>query len=741
MSYFSEIHKMSDEFRDNLQREMSKALTGSTPDDIDEPAGFFGSGMFFGQIPPKKKAEEYLESATGWVYACVNAIAEAVSKVELRLYKIKGDDDVEEVKNHALLDVLYRVNNYTTWYDHICLSQQYLELSGESPWFIDRGESGTQEPQNIMLLRPDKLQIVQETKSTTGSPIKGYKYKLSYGNEIDIKVEELLFLKYPDPTNTFRGKGTLQAAAMTVDIDNFSEDFNRRFFYNSARPDSILTTDQKLTPIQRQSLRQDIKRLYQGRENSHKTAILESGLDWKPMSVSQKDMDFLAQQKFSRDKILALFRVHKSILGITEEVNLANAEVGEVVFAKWTVQPKIMRIVAQLNEFYLPMFKGTEGMFLSFDDPVPQNVERNLARYDSALGKGWMTINEIRGEQNLDDIGEDGNKIYIPNSMTPIELAGKLAPAAFGMRRDIHGTIVRSAGGYTRAMRRLRAINEKKKSIDKIEGKIQSLAKEIVAHSIRKRKEDEKKKMYIAAEGIVKRSDKFLPRYQKEVADNFGRQKGIVLSRFPKKDITVDDYLLDEEEEVKVLFKITTPIGKEIIKTQGTAVAALVGEKPFDEATKRVQDFLRKNGIKFAKEVSRKTNEKIRETLAAGVSEGEGIPKLKKRITTLFDDMSSTRAELIARSEVIRASNFATEEAFKQSGVVEKKEWLVTADDRLCEFCAPMSGKIISIGGSFFGKGDTIDGEEGGSLDNDYGSIDYPPLHPQCRCTIIPIIS
>ena len=41
-----------------------------------------------GNIPPERKTSEYLKSAVGWVYACVNVIADEIASIKIKLYKI-----------------------------------------------------------------------------------------------------------------------------------------------------------------------------------------------------------------------------------------------------------------------------------------------------------------------------------------------------------------------------------------------------------------------------------------------------------------------------------------------------------------------------------------------------------------------------------------------------------------------------------------------------------------------------
>ncbi len=51
-----------------------------------------------------------------------------------------------------------------------------------------------------------------------------------------------------------------------------------------------------------------------------------------------------------------------------------------------------------------------------------------------------------------------------------------------------------------------------------------------------------------------------------------------------------------------------------------------------------------------------------------------------------------------------------------------------------------MEGEIIDINKNFFGKGDEIEGIDGGVMYADYSAIGGPPLHPNCHCGIRPIV-
>ena len=96
------------------------------------------------------------------------------------------------------------------------------------------------------------------------------------------------------------------------------------------------------------------------------------------------------------------------------------------------------------------------------------------------------------------------------------------------------------------------------------------------------------------------------------------------------------------------------------------------------------------------------------------------------------------RADMIARSATIWNFNQGAKQLYADEGVAVL-EWLVTQDDVLCEFCEPFDGRQIEITGSFVPGGERVPGNEGGSLTPAL-SVEHPPLHPNCRCAIVPVV-
>src|SRR5215469_4545911 len=105
-----------------------------------------------------------------------------------------------------------------------------------------------------------------------------------------------------------------------------------------------------------------------------------------------KDMDFGNLRNVSRHLIGEAWGMHKIMLGNSVDLNRANAQTGEEVFANWSITPRLDQWKDVLNEQFLPLF-GSAGENVEFDYiyPLPQNREQDndeLATKTAA----WATL-------------------------------------------------------------------------------------------------------------------------------------------------------------------------------------------------------------------------------------------------------------------------------------------------------------------------------------------------------------
>ncbi|MEQ1833008.1 MAG: phage portal protein, partial [Candidatus Eisenbacteria bacterium] len=110
------------------------------------------------------------------------------------------------------------------------------------------------------------------------------------------------------------------------------------------------------------------------------------------------------------------------------------------------------------------------------------------------------------------------------------------------------------------------------------------------------------------------------------------------------------------------------------------------------------------------------TLDAVRASLADGVTKGEGLAELVARVNAARDSATQAQALTVARTEAVSAFNFATAEAWKQSGEVDSMEWLSARDSAVRESHAELDGKLSKLGEAF-DNGCEYPGDPAGPMD------------------------
>jgi HK97 family phage portal protein len=678
-----------------------------------------GQTLSFGDMIQRPTNRDYLDSfeVSFLVHACVDKIAKKVANTKFKLYKIigrTGSEKIDEVNNHPLLDLLAQVNPFTTKFTMLDLTQTYLELLGNSYWYKARGERSNKILE-LWALRPDWVTIKEDEKEF----IKYYEYKMPNGETQQFDPKDIIHFKEMNPKSSLYGLPTVKPAMDIIRTAVYADKWNMNFFNNSAIPDTLMITETKLTDEERAEFRTKWEDKYKGYKNAHKIGFLDGKVDIKQLVMTMRDMEFSKLDSAITQKILIAFGVPKSILGM-QGMNRAEAETQIYAFLSETIEPKIRQMVETLNEFLVPEYG--ENLYLDFKDPTPENRETLVKEYESGLKNNWLLINEVRDLEGYPPV-KGGWDFYLPITMTP----------AGGSEEK---TKVKKVKGITEKQYKE---HKKKKEQEFLRRKVMAgkrslklkmeLKEELVKYFLQNHKkkilkpftEEQKKKWWEEHNANLTSDEKLFAAFTRRLLKNQeSRIKEALESEFMGKSITkkVPD-LVDWNIENRIFFELAIPIFTDITERRGTRAANLIGTQ--FELTNEVVKAIDKKSMLFAEQVNETTREKLKKVLGEGISAGEGVPELSDRVADIFKTRRKYETERIARTEVIDASNSAELEAYKQSEVIEKKEWLAEPD--ACEICINLSGEVVELDKGFGG-----------------GEFDYPPAHPNCRCTILPVV-
>jgi len=326
----------------------------------------------------------------GTLFAIINQLSTSTAAVDWHMHRLGrpadsrcemcgGAEDaprgVELIETHPALSVWNKPNDHFTSMLFVETFQQHLDCVGEAWWVVGRLAG---RPIELWPVRPDRMAPVRDPKKF----IAGYVYRSPSGELVPLRLDEVVSLRTPAPWDSYRGAGAVQTLMNNIYGSEYAAAWNRRFFENSAVPGGIVEMEKHLQPEEWDEFQERWAEAHRGVSNAHTVALLEHGAKWVDVKYSQRDMMFPELRSASREEIREAFAIHGQVLGLSENVNRANAEAGEYGFAKRLTVPRCERIKDALNGPYLRLFSksmGPDNFAFAYTNPVPQDREGDNA--------------------------------------------------------------------------------------------------------------------------------------------------------------------------------------------------------------------------------------------------------------------------------------------------------------------------------------------------------------------------
>jgi len=304
-------------------------------------------------------------------YRAVRMICEAAGSVPLVL--MEGG---RELDRHPLLALLAQPNPRLRGADLMEALCGHLLVAGNA--YLEQ-VSLEGAPRELHVLRPDRVKVVP---GADGWP-EAFDYTLE-GRTLRIAQEPgagepgeggvppILHLSFFNPLDDHYGFSPLEAAAQALDLHNAAGAWNKALLDNAARPSGALIYGGAgaLTDEQFERLKGELEASFQGAVNAGRPLLLEGGLDWKPLALTPKDMDFEAARNGAAREIALALGVPPMLLGIPGDNTFANYAEAHRALWRLSVLPLVRRVADALSGWLGPAY-GAELVLLPDLDQVP----------------------------------------------------------------------------------------------------------------------------------------------------------------------------------------------------------------------------------------------------------------------------------------------------------------------------------------------------------------------------------
>jgi len=349
------------------------------------------------------------------VWSCVRILSETLAVVPIHLYRIQSDGKYIAV-NHPVHRLIHSEPNQImasfAWRETM---MAHCALWGNGYSIIHRDQ----------YFQPAELELVPHPTNVTPFIYKNRLYYQIHGYNMPFPSDDI-FHFYGLGFTGVEGKSVLSVAREAIGSGLAMQEFGNRFFGNGSNMDGLLKTAAALKPDVRDRISKDWDAKYSGLSKSHKTVILEGGLEYQRIGIPPEDSQFLQSRLFSIEEIARFYRMQLHKLQHLEHATYSNIEHQAIEFVTDTMMPWYVRFEYECNRKLLSTKEKSE-YFTKFNTNglLRGDAQSRAILYRIMSDLGIYSVNEIRELEEKNSI-EGGDKHLVQLNRTDLKNIGEI---------------------------------------------------------------------------------------------------------------------------------------------------------------------------------------------------------------------------------------------------------------------------------------------------------------------------
>lgn len=242
------------------------------------------------------------------VYRCVNIRADVAATAQIHIkdkvtFSPRGPED----------DLIFMLNDMPNKHMDAYTMRRVMDvqkqLRGNAYARVVRGFRGR--PIALEFMHTDHVEV-RELRDRSLE----YTYASKDGVSLTLPQDEVLHVMGPS-YNGITGQSVLEAARNQIGFSVASEKHASALFKNGTSIGDVLSHDKELGKEALAILRESLD-AYRGAENGHRTLVLQGGLSYDKMGMTQADAEFVLSRKLGIVELCMFFGVPPHIVGFTE---------------------------------------------------------------------------------------------------------------------------------------------------------------------------------------------------------------------------------------------------------------------------------------------------------------------------------------------------------------------------------------------------------------------------------------
>jgi len=332
------------------------------------------------------------------VASCVSAISETIGSLPLHLYK-RTETGRERISDHSLAKALHDApNERQSALEFRELMTANMLLRGNAYAKIIRGNDG--QVKQLLPITPDRVTVLDLSNGRLG-----YEVVNDDGKVEKYTQDEIFHLRHRSDDGVL-GVSPITRSKAVVELALAERDHGVETFRNGSKLLGVLTAPGNLNTDQRRRIAESWKAYKAGG-----TPVLDGGMDYKTVSMTLEDAEWIAARQLSVEEVCRLFRVPPTIVGDLRHGNYSNTS---ELFRQF-VTLSLRRHLLAWEQAISRQLLTEAGRRIYFAEHSLEGLLRGdsttrASFYHQAITDGWMLIDEVRQLENLPRLSHENTQ-------------------------------------------------------------------------------------------------------------------------------------------------------------------------------------------------------------------------------------------------------------------------------------------------------------------------------------------
>ena len=352
-------------------------------------------------------------SNIGIIFQCIVIRANAISKLPLQLYKEDANGKHKDKSHNIWYLIEKRPNRYQTPSQFKSFIEVSRCLWGNAFIKMEFDRKG-----NVIALLP-----LDPSKMKMDKLNGNYYYIYTNDNgEVETFIEEeLIHIPYISLDGKI-GKSPMEVAREQAGNLQAITKFEGGFYKNGAMNTGVIEAPAQLSPESKKKIKNEWQNLYGGSANAGSVAVLDAGFGYKQLNLPMKDIEFIASRKMNKTEIATIFDVPLYMLNEGQGDKLGTVEQQNLRFLNDVLQSTLTITEEEFN-YKVFTYKDSKSYYVKFNlNAMLRADSKTRAEYYKTMQQnGNLNINEVRDLEDMNSIGELGDKYYMSLNFTTVD--------------------------------------------------------------------------------------------------------------------------------------------------------------------------------------------------------------------------------------------------------------------------------------------------------------------------------